>query len=59
MKKTYIEPKNTVVRINLETLVAASPTGDIVVKPSETPIEDPNDFGGREVINSRDAWEEW
>ena len=59
MKRIYIEPKNTVVRINLETLVAASPTGDIVVKPSETPIEDPNDFGGREVIRSRGAWEEW
>lgn len=59
MKKTYIEPKNTVVRINLETLVAASPTGDIVVKPGNAPIEDPNDFGGREIISSPDAWEEW
>lgn len=59
MKKTYIEPKNTVVRINLETLIAQSPTGDVVVKPGETPIEDPNDFGGREIISSRGAWEEW
>ena len=59
MKKKYIEPKNTVVRINLETLIAGSPTGDVVVKPDETPISDPEDFGSRETIRSRDAWEEW
>ena len=59
MKKTYIEPKNTVVSINLETLIAQSPTGDVVAKPGGTPIEDSGNFGGREVIKSQDAWEEW
>lgn len=59
MKKTYIEPKNTVVRINLETLIANSPTGDVVVKPSGEAIDDPDDFGGREIISSPDVWEEW
>ena len=59
MKKTYIEPKNTVVRINLETLIAQSPTGDVLVKPDKDAITNSNNFGGREVIKTRDAWEEW
>ena len=59
MKKTYIEPKNTVVSINLETLIAQSPTGDVVAKPGGTPIDNPGNFGGREVIKTPDVWEEW
>ena len=60
MKKTYIEPKNTVVRINLETLIANSPTGtqDFL----ETPAAKDGDnviMEGREVIKSQDVWEEW
>jgi len=58
MKKTYIEPKNTVVRINLETLIANSPTGDVVVNRSGSSISSSADFGGREVIDDPDAWEE-
>lgn len=66
MKKTYIEPKNTVVKLSLETLVATSPLGLMDFNPE--PAE--KDGGkvimeGREVIieestiSSRDAWEEW
>lgn len=59
MKKTYIEPKNTVVRLNTENIIASSPTGDVVVKPSGEEITNPDEFGAREIIRSRDAWEEW
>lgn len=62
MKKTYIEPKNTVVRLNTETLIAASadPTQTF---NDETPAAIDGggyvDMEAREVIRSRDAWEEW
>lgn len=59
MKKTYIEPKNTVVRLNTENIIASSPTGDVVVKPSGEAITNPDEFGARETIKSPDAWEEW
>ena len=55
MKKTYIEPKNTVVRINMETMVATSPGYG----------ETTNEISGnlaREVIQqdikTPDVWEE-
>ncbi len=55
MKKTYIEPKNTVVKISLETLIAQSPgltgtytDGEILSREVV-----------REDIKSQDAWEEW
>jgi|GEM_PF-1170327 len=65
MKKTYIEPKNTVVHIKLETMIAESISG--------VNTESISGFGGmgsdtggtitdaegREVINTPDAWEEW
>ena len=63
MKKTYIKPENTVVRINLESLVAVSP-----LTPQDTALDPDNvddeitqtgDVGSREVIRSRGAWEEW
>jgi len=56
MKKTYIEPKNTVVSINLETLIAQSPgyggstnanSGNLAREVVQENIEAP------------DAWEEW
>ena len=58
MKKIYIEPKNTVVSISLETLIANSPTGD-VIKTNDDPITNSSNFGGREVIKTQDVWEEW
>ena len=61
MKKTYIKPETMVVRINMETLIAQSPTppvnsGDAV--DSYDPGDGSNSLG-REVIQSPDAWEEW
>ena len=65
MKKTYIEPKNTIVRLNIEQMMcksaefsksSASNTGTGVT--DVTP-----EYGtqglSREVIRSRGAWEEW
>jgi hypothetical protein len=58
MKKTYIKPENTVVRINPESLVAASPETpqNVTVNPLDEEVTDP---GAREIISSQDVWEEW
>ena len=59
MKKTYIEPKNTVVRINMETMIAQSPdnpTPQNLPGGSEEEVFTPK---AREVIKTPDAWEEW
>jgi hypothetical protein len=62
MKKTYIEPKNTVVKLSLETMIAGS------ADPTQGFNNDKEaiiDLGGnaemesREVIDIPDAWEEW
>ena len=57
MKKTYIEPKTTVVALGVEKIVCTS--GDF----TETQITDTNNFGAREVIQEEisapDVWEEW
>lgn len=57
MKKTYIEPKNTVVSIETETLIANSSLElggmqDGVASAREIIEEEYN-------ISSPDAWEEW
>ena len=57
MKKTYIEPKSTVVSIETETLIANSSlqlggTQDGIAGAREIIEEDIN-------ISSPDAWEEW
>jgi len=57
MKKTYIKPETTVVALNVcnNLLVESN------VTLSETPYN-PSTSGeiqSREVIQSRDAWEEW
>ena len=56
MKKTYIEPKNTVVSINLETLIAESPLYGGSTNANSGNLS-------REVvqenIDAPDAWEEW
>ena len=63
MKKTYITPENTVVRLNVEQIVCQS-----YEKRGETPYAKGDGNGtpdvsgdnlGREVINSQDVWEEW
>ena len=57
MKKTYIKPENTIVLLNTETMIAQSGKMD---ETKEVPHE--GDYytpGAREVISSRDAWEEW
>lgn len=64
MKKTYIAPENTVVRLNVEQIVCQS-----YEKRGETPyakgagngttdITDGDNLG-REAINTPDIWEEW
>ena len=60
MKKTYIEPKITVVELNLEIMIAGS--ADQQQNFSDTPavINAGNvDMDAREVIKSQDVWEEW
>lgn len=57
MKKTYIEPENTVLVLEMEKVVCQS------APYSDTP-SDKNEGGGsdalaREVIRSQDPWEEW
>ena len=64
MKKTYIEPKNTVVKLSLETMIAGSAdssqiygTGyaDVTGDPGDKQV----DMEAREVIDIPDVWEEW
>lgn len=61
MKKTYIKPENTVVLLNTETMIANSADPTQFFNTEEKAFVE----GGiveqdvREVIRSRDAWEEW
>ena len=64
MKKTYIEPKNTVVKLSAETMIAGSAdpsqiygTGyaDVTGGSGERQV----DMEAREVIDIPDVWEEW
>ena len=63
MKKTYIEPMNTVVKLNLETMIAGSAnepnTTETAAQKSGSNPGDPLIMNGRETIKSQDAWEEW
>ena len=55
MKKTYIEPKNTVVRLNIrENLMQASEQ-----KEFGDSVDSASGAESREVIKPQDAWEEW
>ena len=56
MKKTYIEPKNTVVRIKLETMILAQSAPDY--KPENTTDAESGNLS-RECISAPDAWDEW
>lgn len=62
MKKTYIEPKLTIVNLKLEGLMCISGFED----PAQTYTQEtrPEQMNGgdtysREVIKTQDAWEEW
>ena len=62
MKKTYIKPETMVVRINMETLIAQSPTPPVNSEDAADDSYNPGDGSnslGREVIRSQDPWEEW
>lgn len=64
MKKTYITPENTVVRLNVEQMVCESFQKRGVtpyLKGGGNGTSDINDADnlGREAINTPDAWEEW
>ena len=65
MKKTYIEPKNTVValRVRDNVMIIASGGGDQILNEGVGGTES---LGGgdvyvdaRETISSPDAWDEW
>lgn len=56
MKKLYIKPENTVVRVSLETLIAQSPAPAVLHKGIT--IEHDSEIGARELIRPSDAWEE-
>jgi len=64
MKKTYIQPENTVVVLNVrESVLQASPVSDVQgltdFKKGADLTEGSYDSDGREVINTPDAWGEW
>lgn len=62
MKKTYIEPTNTVVRLNTETMIANSPVVNQTLNSGKNVVVDEGVIQGmesRETISSQDAWEEW
>ena len=56
MKKTFIKPENTVAVIDVERMIAQS-TAEI--PQSITDYDGEKKIEAREVIQSRDAWEEW
>ncbi len=61
MKKTYIEPENTVVKLNLEKMLANSPTDPQRSFNPETPAA----VGDGDILEEMDAreslntWDEW
>lgn len=65
MKKIYVKPENTVVSINLETLIAQSPVSGtsgaegLGGNGGGTGGSSITDADAREIIQSPDAWEEW
>lgn len=63
MKKIYIKPENLVVAINVRDniMLSGSTEGSPeVVSGGDYTEPDPEiTVGAREVIRSRDAWEEW
>jgi hypothetical protein len=62
MKKTYIEPKNTVVKLNLETMIAGSADPTQVFNNEKEAIIDLGgnaEMDAREIIKTPDVWEEW
>lgn len=62
MKKTYIEPKNTIVRLNVERIMCLSEVSSDAQKyvPEERPSEaNQGDGLARRTISAPDAWDEW
>ena len=61
MKKTYIEPKNTVVKLSSGTMIAASADPDQVFNTEKNAVVNTGhvEMESRETISSQDAWEEW
>ena len=65
MKKTYIKPETIVVALNVRdnVLQALSAPTNVSISNPTTPgtptVHEIDDLGGREVIRSRGAWEEW
>ena len=60
MKKTYIEPENTVVRISMERMIAQSVADTNVTdlkRGGGTESAEIFEAGARESV--LDAWEEW
>ena len=56
MKKTYIEPKTTVVALNVRNSILQASNGKL---DDTQEITNESYFGARENIKVPDAWEEW
>ena len=54
MRKIYQAPHTTCVTLYVQKMLALSGNFN-----DEETIEDPDDFGARRSIKSRDAWEMW
>lgn len=64
MKKTYIKPEITIVVLGIEKIICNSipERGDSPIDPGDgngTPDIGGGDNLAREIIQSRDAWEDW
>lgn len=60
MKKTYIKPANTVIRINTEAMIATSVAGvDGLGFGGDSESEGIDAGNARETISAPDVWEEW
>lgn len=63
MKKTYIKPETVVVALNIcdNVMINISGDGDNIATDGggTKDITGPVEVDAREIIQSRDAWEEW
>lgn len=63
MKKTYLKPADTVIRLNTEIMIASSITNIDGVEGlsvnSEGTDGNVTTAGSRETISTPDAWDEW
>lgn len=61
MKKAYIEPTNTVVRMNPVRMIADSADKNQIFNSTRNAVKDGDNviMEGREAISTPDVWDEW